>query len=122
MAKEDNRTLAILVHVLGIFTSFIGPLIIFISTNDEYVKNHSRYALNWHFSSLVYDVILLMLLFGGMFMSMVNPVLALLILVPFILLLAISLLNLIFCIIAAVKASENKLWKYPLSMPFFKIR
>jgi len=31
------------------------------------------------------------------------------------------ILNMVFCIIAIVKASENTFWKYPLTIPFFKV-
>ena len=46
MAKEDN-TLGILSHLLGLFTGFLGPLIIFLATDDKKGKNHSKLALNW---------------------------------------------------------------------------
>ena len=35
-------------------------------------------------------------------------------------LLLLALLNLIFAIVAAIKANENELWVYPLSIRFLK--
>ncbi|MFU8796701.1 MAG: DUF4870 domain-containing protein [Dehalococcoidia bacterium] len=37
-------------------------------------------------------------------------------------LVVLGVLDLIFCIMAAVKASRGELWKYPLSIPFLKAR
>jgi uncharacterized Tic20 family protein len=44
------------------------------------------------------------------------------ILIGFLGLVVFSILNLIFSIIGAVKASEGKFWKYPISIPFFKVK
>src|SRR3989344_553749 len=104
--KSDDQTLEVLTHILGLFTGFIGALIILLVSESKGVKNHAKYALNWQISSLIYMVVSIPLM---------------LVLIGFATLFATIILNLIFCIIAAVKASEGKLWKYPLSMPFFKI-
>jgi hypothetical protein len=104
MAKE--KTLEILAHILGWLTGFIGPLIIFLTTKDAAVKKHAKNALNWQFSLLIY-VLLSMLLT--------------LLIVGFVLLIALSIMNIVFCIIAAVKAGEDELWEYPLSIKFFRV-
>lgn len=104
-SHENDKTLVILAHVLGIFTYFIGPLIIMLTSESEYVKKHCRNALNWQFSALIYCAISLILIF---------------ILIGVILIWAIGILNIIFSIIAAVKASEGKFYEYPLSIKFYK--
>tara|TARA_Y100000310_G_scaffold159115_1_gene158591 strand:- start:10126 stop:10269 length:144 start_codon:yes stop_codon:yes gene_type:complete len=43
-------------------------------------------------------------------------------LIGFFLIFVLIFLNLIFTIIAAVKAGDHKLWKYPMAMPFFKVK
>ena len=102
--NESNKTLAIINHVLGIFTGFLGPLIILLVSSDKTVKLHAKKALNWQFSVLIYGILSGILVF-------------LLIGIP--LLIILSVLNVIFPIIAAIKAGEGKIWDYPISIKFF---
>lgn len=104
--KSKDNTLPVLTHLLGLVTGFLGPLIMLLALDDEKVKNHSRLALNWHFSLMIYvfcSFILMLVLIG---------VLTFLILI---------VLNFVFCIIATIKASDGNYWKYPLAIPFFKV-
>jgi uncharacterized protein len=105
MAKED-KTLGILTHVLGLFTGFIGPLIIFLIADDKKTKDHSKLALNWQFSLLIYMIVSFVLIF---------------VLIGILLIIALGIMNLIFSIMAAVKASNGEKWKYPLAIPFFDV-
>jgi uncharacterized Tic20 family protein len=101
---DNEKSLQVLPHVLGIFTGFIGPLVTLLISKDE-LKDHSKKALNWQLSLLIY--------------SIVSGILVI-VLVGLILLPVLMLLNLIFSIMAAVKASDSKLWDYPLSIKFLK--
>lgn len=103
--QSESKSISIITHALGIFTGFLVPLIIFLVTQDKTVKEHSKKALNWQLSLLIYSAISFVLIF---------------LLIGFILLPILALLNLIFCIIAAIKANDGELWNYPLSIPFFK--
>lgn len=105
VAKHKNNTLPVLTHILGLFTGWLAPLIILLVASEEPVKNHARMALNWQISLLIYAV--------------VSGVLVLII-VGFFLLVAVFVLNVIFCIMAAVKAGRGELWEYPLAIPFLK--
>ena|SRR3989344_6386681 len=104
-SKKEDTTLPLLTHILGILTGFIGALIILLATNDEYAKKHARRALNWQLSLLIYYIISFILV---------------LVLVGFILIGVLALLNIIFCIIAAVRASKGELYTYPLTIQFLK--
>ncbi len=107
MAKKSNdKTLSVLTHVLALITGFVAPLIIFLASEDKQVKKHAKLALNWQFSLLIYLVGAFILIF---------------VLIGFILFPVLIVVNLIFCIIAAVKASEDEFYEYPLSIKFFKI-
>lgn len=101
---DNEKSLLFLPHVLGIFTGFIGPLITLLISKKE-LKEHSKKALNWQLSNLIYSII--------------SGILTI-ILVGFVLLFVLMVLNVIFCIIATVKASNSTLWDYPLSIKFFK--
>ncbi len=107
MAKKQDNTLPIITHIIGYFTSFIGPLIILIAAEDKNAKNHARLALNWQLSAMIYIIISIPLMF---------------VLIGFLTLFVVIILDVIFCIMAAVKASEGKLWTYPLSIPFTQIQ
>jgi len=106
MAKQNN-TLSILTHLLGLFTGFLGPLIVLLASENKQAKKHSKIVLNWQFSLLIYFAIsgVLVLLFIGFFFFA-----------------ALGIMNTIFSIIGAVRASEGQVWKYPLSIRFFKIK
>ena len=104
--QEENQSLLIVItHLLGIFTGFIGALIVMLVAGDQQVKSHAKKALNWQLSILIYNIVAVILL---------------IILIGFLLLPILAVMNLIFCIIAAVKGSNGELWDYPLSIPFFK--
>ncbi|MFT4309684.1 MAG: DUF4870 domain-containing protein [Candidatus Woesearchaeota archaeon] len=101
---QDN-SLKVLTHVLGYISSWLGPLILLLAIDDEEVKKHARKALNWQISLIIYGIIcfILFLVFIGIFM-----------------LVALVIMDLVFCIIAAVKAGNDELWDYPLAIPFLK--
>jgi uncharacterized Tic20 family protein len=100
--SKDN--MVILPHILAIFTGFIGPLVTMIAGDGE-LKQHSKKALNWQISLLIYFV--------------VSAVLAL-VLIGFLLMMVLGVMNLVFCILGAVKAADGELWDYPLTINFFK--
>ncbi len=105
MSKSNEKTIVIITHLLGIFTSFLGALIVLLVSKDKVVKKHARIALNWQLTRLVYSGIALLLI---------------IILVGFLLLAIISLLNIVFCVMAAVKAADGETWEYPYSIRFLK--
>lgn len=100
---RNDTTLPVLTHILGILTGFIGALIILLVTKDATTKRHARRALNWQLTLLVWYVLSIVLM---------------LVLIGFVLLGVFALLNIIFCIVAAVKASKNQLYEYPLTIRF----
>ncbi len=104
MAQKDN-TLNVITHVLGLLTSWLGPLIVLLVTKDKTTKQHARKALNWQLSYMIYMIISFVLMF---------------VLIGFLLIPIIAILDIVFCIMAAVKAGKNELWDYPLAIPFLK--
>lgn len=106
MAKKEDKTLLILTHILGMIVGFLAPLIILLVSDNKDVKRHSKIALNWQFSFLIYIVISFILV---------------IVLIGFLLIPTLIILNIVFSIMAAVKASENEFWRYPLSIQFFRV-
>lgn len=104
-SSTNNNGMMALAHILGLLTGFIGPLIIYATTQEPEVKRHARLALNWQISLMIYLMVSFVLLF----------VLIGIVLIPIVL-----LMDLIFCIMAAVKANDGIAWKYPLTIPLIK--
>ena len=109
--QNDDKTMALLIHILGIFTGFIGPLIIWLVKKDSsaFVNETGKRALNWQFSSMIYAVACFVMVFT-----------IILIPVAFLGLAAVGICNLIFCILGALKANQGQVYTYPLSIKFFK--
>lgn len=93
--------MAALTHVLGLFTWIVGPLVILLVSGDEFVKENARNALNWQIFMTIYTLVGLVLLIVA---------------IGALILFVIGFLDLIFCIVAAVKASEGEAWTYPLTI------
>ena len=105
--NKDARNMAMLCHLLAIFSSFIAPLIIWLLKKDEepFVDSQGKEALNFQITVILAMVVSSLLT-------------AICIGVP--LLFAIPIANLVFCIIAAVKASNGVAYRYPVSIRFLK--
>lgn len=120
MAKQNlkkDRTLEIITHVIGIFSGIFGALLIFLLSKDNGVKKHSRNALNWQISLLFYFILIFIL---SLIVAMIRSFfMGEEIFVSFSLLISVfTILNIIFCVVAAFKAFDGILWKYPMSFNF----
>jgi len=104
---QDEKTMALLSHILTVFSSFLAPLIIYIIKKDEsdFVRDHAIESLNFQISMTIYAIICIPLIF---------------IVIGVFFLMAIGLLTFIFAIVATVKASEGKMYRYPLSIRLIK--
>lgn len=112
--SSNTRTWCVLCHasaLLGLFFHFLGhifgPLIVWLVKRGEgaEIDAHGKESLNFQISMLIYDAVALILCF-------------VLIGIPILLLLWV--LNTIFVIVAAIKASDGELYRYPLTIRFIK--
>ena len=57
---QGERNIAMLSHVLAFFTSFIGPLVIFLVKKDEskFISNHAKESLNFQITLLIISYII----------------------------------------------------------------
>lgn len=99
-AETRDTTVAAITHLLGLFTWVLGPLLVYIVADDPFVKENAANATNWQIILAVYLVV------SGMLV---------IVLVGLILLPLVAILDLAFCLIAAVKASNGETWSYPLT-------
>lgn len=99
----NGKTMAIIMHILGIFFWFIPALIVYLAADDSFTKENAKNALNWQVSATIYAVI---------------SVLLILVIVGIVLLALLGIANMVFSIVAALKASDGEAWKYPLAIKF----
>ncbi|GAC1631258.1 MAG: hypothetical protein NVS9B14_02820 [Candidatus Acidiferrum sp.] len=65
---QDERTMALLAHILGIFSGFIAPLVFFLVKRDsKFVSFHALQSLAWH-------VIYFVCVFGAMIVFVVSMI------------------------------------------------
>jgi uncharacterized Tic20 family protein len=102
---KDSVTMAMLCHLLGIFTSFIGPLVIWLIKKDSspFVDDQGKEALN-------FQIIMLIATFAC-FLGLC--------LAPF-LILAVQITRLILGIIGTVKCNSGVAYRYPLPFRLIK--
>jgi len=105
--SKDAKNMAMLCHLLAIFTGFIAPLIIWLIKRGEepYVDQQGKEALNFQIT-----IILAMFVAGLLSFICIG--------VP--LLFAIPVVNLVFCILASIKASNGVAYRYPVSLRLIK--
>ena len=101
---NDERILAILAHILTLVGSFIPPLVIYLLKKDEssFVATHARESLNFQITIFIIIVILTITIFGILLIWFVG------------------IIDMVLVIVATIRASENKLYRYPFSIRLVK--
>lgn len=96
--------LAWMTWLLPLIGGIVAVLIIWQIKKDDdpFIGENGRRALNFQISMLIYAAVLAITVIG-------------LVLVP-----VVAILNVIFTIIAAVRAGDGKLYEYPLDIEFIK--
>ena len=102
---SDERTWAMLAHVLALFTWIIGPLVIYLTKGNEspMVKANAAEALNFEITVTIGYVVsvVLMLVLVGLFTFV-----------------AIAIAALVLPIIGAVRANQGDVYRYPFTIRF----
>jgi uncharacterized Tic20 family protein len=105
LSPADEKLWATLIHLGGIFFSFIPALIGYLVFKDRgpFVRDHARVALNFQITMVIAYVV-----------GAITSVL----LIGFLILAAAGVLVVVFSIIAAITANRGEFYKYPLTIPF----
>jgi hypothetical protein len=113
----DSKTLIILSHILGIVTSFVAPLVIYLIAKDSLVKKHAAASLNFQISLIIYGTVITVV---GFILTFITLGLFGFILFP--LYLVFIGYALVLPIIATLKASDNikDIYAYPLTLQLVK--
>jgi uncharacterized Tic20 family protein len=106
--KNGDKTLGILVHIGGIFFSWLAPLVLFLvkkDSGDQFTIDNAREALNFQITVLIMYIgcFILSFILIGLFLFWV-----------------VMLGNLILSIMAAVKASDGLVYHYPMTIRLIK--
>jgi uncharacterized protein len=111
---DDTNMWAMFIHLsalsglIGVpFGHVAGPLVLWLIKRDgsEILDAHGKEALNFQISSYIYGIAAAILI---------------LVLVGIVLLPLVLLGNLILTIVGAIKANNGELYRYPLTIRFFK--
>jgi uncharacterized protein len=105
LSPNDEKLWATLVHIGGIFFSFLPALIGYLILKDKgpFVREHTATALNFQITMAIAYVIGYILIF---------------IVIGIFVLIAVWVVNIIFSIMAAVKANQGQPYTYPLAIKF----
>ena len=103
----DEKTMGILSHILSLVGWFIAPLIIYLVKKDEsaYVREQAKESLNFQLTVLICYIVSWFLIF---------------IFIGIILIIILGIADLILVILATIKASEGKLYRYPVNFRLIK--
>jgi hypothetical protein len=106
-AGKDSNNMAMLCHLLGIFTWFIGALVIWLikKDQDEFVDDQGKEALNWQITVVLAYVV-------GAMTACIG--------IGLVVMFAAWVLDLIFCIMGAVAASKGVKYRYPICIRLLK--
>jgi hypothetical protein len=105
---SDARGWSVAAHLLPLLGVYIlGALFIWLIKRDEdpFVEFNSREALNFQLSMLIYGLV---------------SVLLVIVLIGIVLLLAVGIFSFVMAIVAALKAANGELYRYPLTMRMVK--
>jgi uncharacterized Tic20 family protein len=105
--SKDDCNLGMLSHLLGIFTGFIGALILWVIKKDQsaFIGENAKEALNFQITLAI----------GWVIAMMLTAILIGVLLYP-----VLFIVNLVFCIIGAIAASKGELYKYPFAIRLVK--
>lgn len=104
---KDDRTMAMILWVLSFFTSFIGPLIIWLMKKDEspFINQQGKNYFNYAISYSIYGVVSYILT---------------LIIIGIIPLIAVCIASLVYTIMAIIAVNKGEDYVVPLSIPIIK--
>lgn len=107
-ANQTDKTFAILVHIGGLFFSWLAPLIIYLvkkGSHEDFTIHHAREALNFQLTLLIvyFACFILSFILIGLFLFWIA-----------------MLSNLILSVMAAIKASNGIDYRYPMTIRFVK--
>jgi len=101
--SKDDCNVAMLAHLLGIFTGFVGALVLWLAKKDEggFAADQAKEALNFQITlaiAFIASIALKIILIGLLFI----PIL--------------FIANFVLSLVAAIAASKGKPYRYPFAL------
>lgn len=104
--SQDSKNLALLLWIGTIFFGFIPSLILYlVKKDDAYVLDQSREALNWSITALIAYVV-------GLILTII--------LIGLLVLAAVGICHLVFCILGVIATSSGKPFRVPFALRLIK--
>ncbi|HEY3398395.1 MAG TPA: DUF4870 domain-containing protein [Armatimonadota bacterium] len=104
--NSDEKNLALLAHLLGIFTGFVGALVIWLIASEKpFAKQQAQEALNFQITVLIAYI-------ASGILSVIG--------VGFLITSAVWVVNLIFCIMGTMAVSKGQGYTYPFALRLIK--
>jgi uncharacterized Tic20 family protein len=105
-SKQEDKTMAMLCHLLGILTGFIGPLIIWLIKKDQsaFVNDQGKEALNFQITIAIAHFVAGLTCF--ITFGVLNGV--------------IWVLALVFGIMGSMAANRGEKYRYPIALRLIK--
>jgi len=104
--SQDSKNLALLLWLGTIFFGFIpGLLIYLLKKDDAYLLDQSKEALNWSITALIGYV-------AGMILTII--------LIGVVVMFAVGICHLVFCIMGVIAASSGKPFRVPYALRLIK--
>jgi len=120
VSEQESRNWAVGAHVsaliggfLGGVPAFLGPLLVWLLRRrvDAYAAAHARAAFNFHLSVVIYVGVLVLFTFLTFGLGVLFTVPALI---------TLGLAWLVFTLLGIVRAADDRLYRYPLAIPFLR--
>jgi uncharacterized protein len=104
---KDDKTMAMLAHLLSIFLGFLGPLIIWLIKKDQspFVDDQGKEALNFQLTLLIAYIV---------------GVVTACFIVGWFIFMAAWIAGIIFGIMGAMAANRGEAYRYPFNIRFIK--
>jgi uncharacterized protein len=105
---KDAINMAMLSHLLGLFTGFLGPLIIWLMKKDShpFVDDQGKESLNFQIAAALATLVCIPLIWLFCLGAILIP--------------AVQITRIVFSIIGTVNANKGVAYRYPLNLRLIK--
>lgn len=104
---KDETNMAMLIYILGIFTGFIGPLILWLVKKNEsgFINDQGKEVLNFQITAFLAYVVCIILMF---------------VIIGFFLIPVVMVCYIVFLILGALKANKGIAYRFPFALRLLK--
>ena len=103
---QDSKNIALMTWIGTIFFGFIPGLIFYLTKKDDaYIQDQSKEALNWSITAMIGY-------FAGLILTFI--------LIGIVVLMAVGICHLVFCVMGAIAASNGKTFRVPFAIRLIK--